>query len=405
MIDKVKMHIAKGGVKELIIITYRFILSRISPVFMRIMGHFHSDRKIVFSHFDGKAYGGNPRIICDELIRIKAPYRLVWITDKRFKGSLPDEVDWVPVNSMRQLWALSTAKIWIDDCRKSNRFRKNNKQYYIQTWHGGGPCLKKIEADAISTLPQTYILDAKNDSEMADLFISACAWRTKNYREAFWYDGEILNCGTPASDIYSKDITSIKKEIYSTFNVNPLKRIVLYAPTFRSDHDTDCYRMDYIQILNSLKSRFQDEWIIIVRLHPSIMELSDFIKYSDQIINGSLYPQFEDLLISADALITDYSGCMFEAYRLGKKVFIYAPDLHKYVETERDLYFDITELPADVSLSDTDLINNILQFDEDHYNKKVNQFLEDIGYYPFGNATETIVARIKKVIEGDYDAR
>ena len=44
---------------------------------------------------------------------------------------------------------------------------------------------------------KTYVKDAINDTKMADLFISDCKWQDDNYRNAFWYKGEILKCTTP----------------------------------------------------------------------------------------------------------------------------------------------------------------------------------------------------------------
>ena len=194
MWNKIKEHVSSEGIGSIFKYGYRYCLSKATPSIMNIVNRMIPRHSIVFSHFDGKAYGGNPAIICDEIIRKRLPYTLIWIVDSRYKTSLPKGVKYVPVKSLRQVIALARAKVWIDDCRKSSSFRKSASQYYIQTWHGGGPCLKKVEKDAENQLPPTYISDAKQDSSMANLFLSACEWRTNNYRHAFWYNGEINVC-------------------------------------------------------------------------------------------------------------------------------------------------------------------------------------------------------------------
>lgn len=399
MIQKILYHIKNGGLKELIAISYRFLLIHMAPVLMRVFGLFKVRHRIVFSHFDGKAYGGNPGAICDEILNQSLPYKVIWITDKKYKDALPRTVKWVPTYSIRQFWALATSKVWVDDCRKASCIRKRNKQYYIQTWHGGGPCLKKVEADAIEDLPDSYIKDAKNDSLMVDMLVSACRWRTNNYRAAFWYDGEILKCGSPTEDIYARNPNEIIDEVYKDLGIGREKKIVLYAPTFRSVHNLKPYEMDLSTVLETIQMKFGGEWCFVIRLHPAIMNLSETIHYTDVILNGSLFPRFEDLVIASDILITDYSGCMFSAYMLKKKVFIYATDLEKYSSNERGFYFNIEDLPAPVSTTSDGLINCIKGFDLDFYIQEVDSLNNEIGYYSFGKSTKSIVNRIIKVME------
>ena len=89
-----------------------------------------------------------------------------------------------------------TAKVWVDSNRKEGYIRKRKGQFYIQTWHGGVP-LKKIEGDCEEYLGEVYIQRAKWDSAMTDLYLSNGGFCTDMYRRAFWYTGEILECGTP----------------------------------------------------------------------------------------------------------------------------------------------------------------------------------------------------------------
>ena len=66
-----------------------------------------------------------------------------------------------------------------------------------------------IEGDAPS-LPADYIKSAKEDSKKIDLLLSGCAFSTEVFRRAFWYDGEIMEGGTPRCDPLLRDNSAIK---------------------------------------------------------------------------------------------------------------------------------------------------------------------------------------------------
>src|SRR5690606_28368099 len=93
---------------------------------------------------------------------------------------------------------------------------KRKSQYYIQTWHS--PLrLKKIEKDIENNLDESYIERAKIDSKMCDLMISGSDFSWNIYRNSFWYDGEILKCGTPRCDIFFTNNTYIIEKVYKRF--------------------------------------------------------------------------------------------------------------------------------------------------------------------------------------------
>ena len=158
-----------------------FYLLRIIPI---------KKNKIVISSFSGKGYGSEGSAICNELLKKKYKFDIVWLCDD-VKSSFPAGIRAVRFNTLNSMYELATAKVWIDNRRKDMFIRKRRNQYYIQAWHGN-VCIKKVEKDADS-LPKSYIEKAKSDSKMADIFVSGSKWRDANYRNAFWYDGEIVH--------------------------------------------------------------------------------------------------------------------------------------------------------------------------------------------------------------------
>ena len=354
--------------------------------------------KIVFCNFAGKGYGGYPKDICDELINRDCESELIWLVNDIEGSGFPEQVKLVDINSYSALKELATAKVWIDNCRKPGEIRKSKKQFYLQTWHGGGPCLKMIEGDAEPFLSKSYIKAAKNDTKMADLFISDCRWQNENYRRAFWYDGEILNCTTPPNDLFYQDWTKVKHKVFSHFHLDEKTHIVLYAPTFRNNHSTDFIGVDSDIVISSCKKRFGGDWKLMLRIHPTMSEAQEKIVFNEDVINGTEYPQIEDLLIASDVLITDFSASMFLAFRWNIPTFLYANDYEEYIHKERPLYFDVKDLPADFSHSNSELKQQIESFSIEKYKDKCIAFSQEVGFFEGGKATKTITDRIEEVL-------
>lgn len=367
-------------------------------LFMRICGFFPiRSNKVVFTSYEGKSYSDNPKWI-SEALKEYGGVEQVWLLRK---GNSHPEVRSVAWGSLAALYELATAKVWVDNCRKREWTHKRQGQYYIQTWHGGVR-LKKVEADAESDLTPKYIEAAKHDSQMADLFLSECEWSSEKYRSSFWYDGEILNCGIPKSDLFFKERGSICRKVYEELGVSFNKKLLLYAPTFRSDKDMSCYNLDCSSLINQLTRSFGGEWVIVIRLHSNIEELQDRFEYSENIVNGTQYPDMNELLAAAECLITDYSSCLFDGLRVGAKVFIYAPDWERYIEQQRELYFDLRMLPAPFADSNEILMRKIETFSPELYEKERLSFLEQMNFFGTGHASETAARRILDVINGSF---
>ena len=56
-----------------------------------------------------------------------------------------------------------------------------------------------------------------------------------------------------------------------------------------------------------------------------------------------------------------------------RPVFLYVPDLRNY-KNERELYFDIDELPYDAAFNNDDLFSKINNFDQQVYEDKLISF-------------------------------
>jgi len=349
--------------------------------------------KIFFQNNNGKGYGDNPKYIVEEILRRKHDLKIVWAVVPEFSGCFPETIKIVRYKSIWAIYEEVTAKIWIDNCRKQLYVRKRKKQFYIQTWHGGPNVLKRVERDAGSSLFKYYIAQAKHDSSIIDLFLACEKDRKDFYSWTFWYNGKILECGSPCDDIFFTRQDGIKEKVYSHFSLDKSVKIVLYAPTFRNNFDPDVFDLDYNSILNFLCQKTRDKWVFLVRMHPNFSKKAGFVKYNESIINASNYDDTQELMYASDILISDYSGVILEFSMMKKPVFIYAKDYKSYVN-ERNFYLDLFSLPYPVAQTNAELITNMSQFNDIAYKKKLDDFFEQIKLTDNGTASEQVVNRI-----------
>jgi CDP-glycerol glycerophosphotransferase len=391
----------KNKLIKISIIIYRFMMA----VFYYLMGIFPiKNKKIVILNYYGKGYGDNAKYIVEEILKQNLDLEIIWLVNRNFEYQFPKEVGKVYKNSFLAIYHMATAKIWIDNCRKNTFIKKRKNQFYIQTWHGG-IALKKIEKDAENSLNRRYLIDAKYDSKIANLFLSNSSICTKMFRESFWYDGDILECGSPRCDILFQKNNKTREKILNYYNLDFHTKILLYAPTFRKDLSLDEYDINFQILLPILKEKFGGKWVIMLRLHPNLKGSSLEVDL-ESLINVTNFDDMYELLAASDILITDYSSTMFEFSITKRPVFLYASDLSEY-NSDRGFYFDIYNLPYPLAIDNDDLVDNIKKFEAFEYQKKLDAFFREVDLKENGQASEKVVKVIKSIIRknGEYDEK
>ena len=380
------------------------ILKNIRYVWIVTLFHiFHlfpiRNRSVVICNIWG--FGDNAKYVAEELAKQKDKVNyldIYFIANHPDLAYAPKGITVLKTNSIKAIFNLATARVWVDNNRKENYIRKRKGQYYIQTWHGG-IALKKIEKDYADKLGPKYATNAKRDSQMTDLYISNSIFCTKMYQNSFWYSGEILECGSPRNDILLNPKSQALSEIRTRLGVSPDAQIAVYAPTYREgDNNTEPYQLDFNALLQALEDKFGGCFIIAVRLHPLVSGQSGFIKYNNKIINASHYRDIYELMAVSDLLITDYSNIMFEFSFMKKPVFLYASDVEEY-EKERGFYFNYKSLPYQKAVTKGELITNIKNFDYNNYLENIESFLKELVIYEKGNASKQVVERIIRIIK------
>ena len=365
------------------------------------------NNKIVIDNFNGGSYGCNPKYITEELLKRNRNYDIVWLVKsvkkETEKENFPDGIRLVGYGTKQGLKELASAKLWIDNQRKNyfikKGLRKKDGQYFIQTWHGSLG-IKKLDADVkafVSEYNQDWVERSKFDSSMWDYLLTNSDFENEIFKRALWFNNEIKQFGHPRNDIFFKDSTEIKNKVYDFFDIPKDKKVLLYVPSFRDDGDIECYKLDYDSVLKALKEKFGSQWVCISRLHPRAKKYDSKIipENNPNVIDGTFYPDIQELLVSADCSISDYSSCIFDFMLSRKPAFIFATDIDKF-NTERGFYYPLDSTPFPIAENNDQMEANILAFDDKKYAADVKQFLADRGSREDGKAAERVVGLIKK---------
>lgn len=348
------------------------------------------DKKKAFCQsFIGKGYCDNPKPIAAELLR--RGWKVYWtVKGEAEAASLPEGIHPVKLGSREEIYHRATASVWVDNCRKWGHLFKRPSQYYIQTWHGFP--LKRIEGDAVEALDPEYVATAKMDSSIADLFLSDSRFLTDIYRRAFWYDGDILECGFPRNDLLFGEHPELVEKVYRSLDIEAGTHLLLYAPTYRKDKGLSVYDVDHARCVEALEKRFGGKWLVLARLHPNVADKAGELKLDPQYVrNASGYPDIQELYLASSALLTDYSSSMFDFMNTEKPCFLYVNDVEAYAG-DRNFTFDLDRLPFSRAETNEELTENILQYEETEQKAAVEEFRREFGMVEnTGNAAQKAV--------------
>lgn len=355
--------------------------------------------KIFFSNYDGMGYGGNCKYIAEKFIQGHYPVKLVWAVSNKDIQDMPENVKRVLVGTPQYYRELFTSGIYVTNTVHNFYEQKREGQFFINTWHGYGPfklAEGAVNKDAASR--ERY----RRSNAASDLFLTASHFYAEVYRDSFFYEGEVLECGAPRNDVFFTDNT-IKASVYEKLKIPYDKKILLYAPTFREDTAGSFhkYDIDMERVLDALKRRFGGEYVLAYRFHHYLYALGMPQNFYEGAVDATYYPDIQELLVAADVVITDYSSLMWDFSLQRRPVFLYQNDERDY-KNDRGFYSPVSEWPYPRAHTQEELADAIMNFDYNMYKKDLNNFLEKYGSCDDGHAAERVVERIMRET-GDRD--
>ena len=364
--------------------------------------------QVFFNSFQGN-YTCNPKYICEELIRRKADVKIVWgLKNPESLPNFGEDVDCkaYKLNTIEYYEAALHSKVIITNGILGARFATlpvGKNQVAIETWHGSLG-LKRIDEDSYKTT-KDWPKAMRRTGKRTTYCMTNSDFEDMVFRTSFWKKTPMLKFGHARNDIFFNNEEKREKlfnKMARKFGVQYEKDVhfVIYGPTFRDDHNFQVYDLDFDKVLDAFEKRFGGKWYLLLRYHPTVLVDSGFknsIK-SARVFNVSNYLDMQELLLISDAGISDYSSWMFDYMLTRKPIFIFALDYAKYKD-ERGFYYPISTTPFPIGETNDQLAEHILNFNNEEYVKKVEEFLKDKGCVEDGQAAKRIVDLILGVIE------
>lgn len=361
--------------------------------------------RIVFDNYMGKGFGCNGKYVTNALLADDRAYDIVWTVKDaaRHRKDFPEGVRLVEYGSKEAMREYATAGVWVQNYQLVHYLNrgllKKPGQTYIQMWHGSFG-IKKIENNCGAlTSDKNWMVLAKRNSEYTDYWISNGSFETEVYKQAFWTVKQVLEYGHPRNDIFfSGERDCIRADICRRYHIENQK-ILLYVPTFRDEGMVWEQNLSYEGLKESLEKRFGGEWNLLIRLHPRMREYADrLIPKCPYVTDVTEYSDIQELLVSADAVITDYSSAVFDFLLSGRPAFLYAPDYRRYEEM-RGLYYPLEAAPFPLAKTQRELEEVIASFDEEAYRKSAREFLKGKGSVEDGGAARRVAELIRAIVE------
>lgn len=348
---------------------------------------------VVFESHLGLSYSDSPKYIYEELRASGYKGRVYWSHAKGTAG-FPSDATLVKRNSWAYLRALARAEFWVDNQGFPQWITKRPQTTYIQTWHGTP--LKTMGANtpqikAMLTPERTRFRKAIN---RFDHFLVRGEYDVRTLIEAFEARAEPLRVGYPRNDaLLAPDRAERTAALRERLALPRDKRILLYAPTFR----TAAARFDIGFDLDAFAREFGDTHLLVVRAHYlNTVQVPDTAKSA--VLDLSGHPDVTELMLASHALVTDFSSVMFDYALLDRPMVFFVPDAVGYGR-DRGTYFDLAERAPGPYTTDQEAFFAALRAlpetdgAPDAYAGARKDFAHEFGEYETGTAAKQVVDR------------
>ena len=356
-------------------------------------------RKVVFSSFRSTTYSDNPKAISEKLHALYPQAEIVWLfKDPEAKRAIvPDYVRLASSQFESAMAELATAHIWVDNFAKAPYLYLNReKQVYLNTWHGDR-AFKKIGYDVKTKLD--YRLE-----EDCHAMIAGSDFGEAMMRSAFAFKGDLIKSGSPRDDRLVRFDPAEAAAIKEKLGIAPETRLLLYAPTFRDTSARESAQsatMDLRRTVAALERRTGEKWLCLFRAHYLALMGLKLEEVQDLLIDMTRYEDMTDLLMIADALLTDYSSCAMDFCLLGRPIYLFQSDLETYTTQDREMYRDMRDTPFFTAHTQEELEALIADVDAEKARENCRQICDYYGFYETGHATEDVCRYlIAKLEEG-----
>ncbi len=141
---------------------------------------------------------------------------------------------------------------------------------------------------------------------------------------------------------------------------------------------------------------------MLLRLHRNVTE-RPAVTPGGFVLDVSSYPDIADLYLAADVLVSDYSSAVYDFAVTGKPILLFAPDLDRYRDSVRGMYFDYEDwAPGPVSTTQDGLAAGLVDLEgvAAKYDERYRGFVQRFCPHEDGHAAERVADRLRSVLSG-----
>ncbi len=347
----------------------------------------HEPREAVyFESFNGRAATCNPYALDREVARRFPDLPRYWgVLDLSVavpEGSIP------VLKGTRQWWdARFTSRYVITNEWLRQKFKHQPFQVVLQTWHGS--MFKRIGLDRPNfSKDEEHFLALERVKW--DILLAQNEHSSTIFRSAYAWEKPIWTEGYPRNDVL---VTGDREPIRELFGIRPDQTAILYAPTWREEHEE--VMVDFLD-LPDMARQLGDGYVILLRGHSRTLRGGDNVRVPG-VIDVTSYPHTADVFLAADAMITDYSSVMFDFSVTGRPMIFFTPDLDRYRDQSRGVYFDLAELaPGPVAFHQPEVVEAIRSMESDvaRYAGRYAAWRERFNAHDDGHSSQRVIERL-----------
>ncbi len=374
------------------------------------------EKTVLYQAYRNNIMGGNPYGIFCELMGDPEykDYTHIWVykneenlEDDTFqKFSEYPNVIYVKNGTEEYYRSLASCEYLISNAAFPQYWIKKKGQVYINTWHGTP--LKTLGRQA-KDRNFSSIINAQRNFFQCDYMVMPNRYTVDRMMEAYdlkgLFPGQIIDAGYPRTDlVLNTEKGHIIKILERKLRVSLKgKKLVLYAPTFRSVQGQSVNTSRELgNYMKALMDMLPPDYELVFKVHNM---MASFFKNDDQMAGRLIFDEIEtnELLSVTDVLITDYSSIFFDFLCRKKPILFFVYDRQEY-EDGRGLYRPLEELPGPLCERVEDLKDNFRRIEEGifEFGENFENYLKEFAYNDDGMAarrTVDIIFRRKSGME------
>jgi CDP-glycerol glycerophosphotransferase (TagB/SpsB family) len=305
------------------------------------------DRRIAFfDSYWGNGYSCNPGAITEYLSTVSdgRPWTLVWGLNNPSSVETPPSVVKVKRLGIAYHYYAARAGLLVSNVNFPDHIEKRRDTLHIQTMHGTP--IKTLGLDIPGEFPTGRARAAfLRRCERWDYLTAPGQYTADVARRAFRFTGPILTIGYPRNDyLFSGNTSREIARLRGKLGIPQSRKAILFAPTWRPTGD-DAVSETASAVLGCFANDpvLSEQYVLLVRFHHLMTNVPwpEGEPARGNMIDVSHHADNRELMLVADALITDYSSIVFDYALLDRPIALCCLDYERYATQTRGVYIDI----------------------------------------------------------------